>query len=238
MSDINVISRTQKIIVDAASSTVSVTYTGPAGPVGPTGPAAVTAITQTAGNSTTAVATTEFVTTADALKANLTSPTFTGIPAAPTATAGTSTTQLATTAFVTTANQLLGTYTAYTTTLTNVTVGNGVVNGSYCRVNGFVHYYGSFTLGSTSAVTGTVSFTLPVNLNSDINLRSTSGPCQYLDGSTRYSGQTQRLNDGSLYPCVDATNGVYALGANINATVPFTWGDTDVMTWNLYYRAA
>ena len=35
-----------------------------------------------------------------ALKANLASPTFTGIPAAPTATAGTSTTQLATTAFV------------------------------------------------------------------------------------------------------------------------------------------
>jgi hypothetical protein len=36
-------------------------------------------------------------------KANLASPTFTGVPAAPTATAGTNTTQLATTAFVTTA---------------------------------------------------------------------------------------------------------------------------------------
>lgn len=38
-----------------------------------------------------------------ALKANLSSPTFTGTPLAPTATAGTNTTQLATTAFVTTA---------------------------------------------------------------------------------------------------------------------------------------
>jgi hypothetical protein len=38
--------------------------------------------------------------TAIALKADLASPTFTGVPAAPTATAGTSTTQLATTAFV------------------------------------------------------------------------------------------------------------------------------------------
>jgi hypothetical protein len=38
--------------------------------------------------------------TADALKANIASPTFTGVPAAPTATAGTNTTQLATTAFV------------------------------------------------------------------------------------------------------------------------------------------
>lgn len=39
-----------------------------------------------------------------ALKANLDSPTFTGIPTVPTATAGTNTTQVASTAFVTTAN--------------------------------------------------------------------------------------------------------------------------------------
>jgi hypothetical protein len=39
-------------------------------------------------------------------KANINSPTFTGIPAAPTAAAGTNTTQLATTAFVTTADNL------------------------------------------------------------------------------------------------------------------------------------
>jgi hypothetical protein len=65
-----------------------------------------TAVTQTAGNSTTKVATTAFVTTADNLKANLASPTFTGVPAAPTAAAATNTTQLATTAFVTTADNL------------------------------------------------------------------------------------------------------------------------------------
>lgn len=41
-----------------------------------------------------------YVDTADALKANLASPTFTGVPAAPTAAVDTNTTQLATTAFV------------------------------------------------------------------------------------------------------------------------------------------
>jgi len=46
------------------------------------------------------LATTEFVTTADALKANIASPTFTGTPSAPTATSGTNTTQIATTEFV------------------------------------------------------------------------------------------------------------------------------------------
>lgn len=65
-----------------------------------------TAPTQTAGDSSTKLATTAFVTTADNLKAPLASPTFTGTPSSPTAAAGTNTTQVATTAFVTTADNL------------------------------------------------------------------------------------------------------------------------------------
>jgi hypothetical protein len=72
-------------------------------------PATTTATTQSAGDSSTLVATTEFVTAADNLKANIASPTFTGVPAAPTAAAGTNTTQLATTAFVATAVGAAGT---------------------------------------------------------------------------------------------------------------------------------
>jgi hypothetical protein len=65
-----------------------------------------TAPTASAGTKTTQVATTEFVTNADNLKAPLDSPSFTGTPKAPTADAGTSTTQLATTEFVTKADNL------------------------------------------------------------------------------------------------------------------------------------
>ncbi|HSG52095.1 MAG TPA: hypothetical protein VLA40_08295, partial [Rheinheimera sp.] len=66
----------------------------------PSLPTGTTGVTQTAGNSTTALATTAFVTTANNLKANLASPALTGTPTAPTAAVGTNTTQLATTAFV------------------------------------------------------------------------------------------------------------------------------------------
>jgi hypothetical protein len=52
---------------------------------------------------TSLLATTSYVDTADALKAALASPAFTGTPTAPTATAGTNTTQVATTEFVGTA---------------------------------------------------------------------------------------------------------------------------------------
>lgn len=56
--------------------------------------------TASAGDNTTKAASTAYVDAADALKANLASPTFTGTPAAPTAAPGTNTTQIATTAFV------------------------------------------------------------------------------------------------------------------------------------------
>lgn len=58
-----------------------------------------TAPTASAGTSTTQIATTAFVTTGLALKANIASPAFTGTPTAPTASVGTNTTQIATTAF-------------------------------------------------------------------------------------------------------------------------------------------
>lgn len=65
-----------------------------------------TGVTAAPGDSTTLIATTEFVTRADNLKANIASPAFSGVPTTPTAAAGTSTLQIASTAFVTTANNL------------------------------------------------------------------------------------------------------------------------------------
>jgi len=82
----------------------SPTFTG-----SPSLPTGTIGITQTAADSTTALATTAFVTTADNLKANLASPTFTGTPTLPTGSIGVTqspgnnTTALATTAFVTAA---------------------------------------------------------------------------------------------------------------------------------------
>lgn len=64
--------------LDLKAPLVSPTFTGT-----PTLPTGTIATTQTAGNSSTAVATTAFVTTADNLKANLASPTFTGTVTTP-----------------------------------------------------------------------------------------------------------------------------------------------------------
>lgn len=73
----------------------SPTFTG-----NPSLPTGTSGVTQTAGDNTTKLATTAFVTTADNLKANLASPALTGTPTAPTASTATNTTQIATTAYV------------------------------------------------------------------------------------------------------------------------------------------
>jgi hypothetical protein len=83
-----------------AGSTTNITIGSTTGTSTTTLQGITNGVTQSAGDSSLKLATTAFVTTADNLKANLASPTFTGVPAAPTATAGTNTTQIATTAFV------------------------------------------------------------------------------------------------------------------------------------------
>jgi hypothetical protein len=51
MSDVNVISRTQRIVVAPASSSVSVISTGPTGPTGPPGPAHPSGVSEITGIS-------------------------------------------------------------------------------------------------------------------------------------------------------------------------------------------
>lgn len=147
---------------NAKAATASPTFTGT-----PTLPTGTIAVTQTAGNSTTAIATTAFVTTADNLKANLASPTFTGTPTLPTGTigvtqtAGNSTTALATTAFVTTADNLkaplasptfTGDVNVSTGNLLISTIGKGeqIKTGTNAKIGTAVLVGGAVTVANTS----------------------------------------------------------------------------------------
>jgi hypothetical protein len=139
-------------------------------------------------------------------------------------------------------NTVLGTYTAYTPTLLNFTIGNGTVTGSYCRVNNFVHYFGSVTLGSTSSVTGNVSASVPINMHADMSVvRMSQGVCLFVDAS---AGQTCSGETGynasvtSVFLGAITTSGSFGVFAAMSATTPFTWTTSDVATWNIYYKAA
>jgi hypothetical protein len=139
-------------------------------------------------------------------------------------------------------NTVIGTYTAYTPTFTNVTIGNGVVSSAYCRVNDFVHVHGKFTLGSTSAITGTVLANFPVNVNGAfLHDACIYGICQFRDLSTNaiYPGVATFAGNSTLFALrVQLAGGTYLTQTAASTTSPFTWATGDFMAWNLYYRAA
>ena len=123
-----------------------------------------------------------------------------------------------------------------------VTIGDGVGTGAYCRVNDFVHVYGIFTLGTTSAVTGGIDLNVPVNINSGmlstnmvygfVNLFDAS-TAERIDGGTIFNGTAT-----SVLLRVQVSSGTYVASGTLSATVPFTWTTSDKILWNFYYRAA
>jgi hypothetical protein len=251
-------------IVEVSEDNLTVTVISAVGATGATGASGVIAVTAPITNSGTSTSANIGINQSDitiaqsqvtslvsdlALKAPLASPTFTGTPTLPTGTiattqtAGNSTTAVATTAFVTTANQLLGTYTAYTPTLSGITIGNGTIDAKYCRVNDFVHVIVRIVLGSTSAVTGTSYFTLPVNCDAIQSPDTSSlGNSYFLDSSAGATYPSDAVTSGSLanraYISTWTASGTYLTRSNISATVPFTWATGDVITFNLDYKAA
>jgi hypothetical protein len=244
------------VIVEEVLSLTVQTAVGATGPTGPSGVIAVTAPITNSGTSTSAniginqsgitIAQSQVTSLVSdlALKASLASPTFTGTPTLPTGTiattqaAGNSTTAVATTAFVTTANQLLGTYTSYTPTYLFFTLGNGTVTSQYCRVNNFVHYFGTITLGSTSVMGAGMYHSLPIAADSQLVGGSPVGTSYCVDISVfqRFVG-IPILNTSTQAFSAFMSSGTPRF-SQASTTTPMTWTVGDQYHWNFYYKAA
>lgn len=130
-----------------------------------------------------------------------------------------------------------GAYTAYTPTYTNVTVGNGTSSFAYTQFNKLVHVEGRFTLGTTSAITGLITMTLPVNVSNTYN--HGIGVCNFTDsGVAAYFGYPNLKDVDEVYLFALNTAGTYLIEAATSATIPFTWGNGDYFAVDLIYRAA
>lgn len=121
-------------------------------------------------------------------------------------------------------------WTPYTPTWTNLTVGNGTNNSAYLQIGKIVIVRVKFTLGSTSAVTGQVQASLPVN--SVVGHAGMFGAL-YFDTSatTRNSGFAIMTNNNVL---TFRTNSDTVTGA----TAPFTWATGDTLGTTGIYEVA
>jgi hypothetical protein len=142
-------------------------------------------------------------------------------------------------------NTVLGTYIDHSTSMSfpgGVTVGNGTKTAYYCRVNNFVHFYGKFTLGSTSAITGAIQLGLPINCDSFmVATGQPFGFVYYQDASAGTLVTADAISVGvanTVYTSVANVAGTYPSRVNVSASIPFTWAVSDTFFWNLYYKAA
>lgn len=132
-----------------------------------------------------------------------------------------------------------GTYTAYTPTITGVTIGNGTRTFYYTKFNKIVHFYGVFQLGSTSAVTGTPLLSLPVARRTAAFAVATLGVGTLADfGTATYSAIPISTGANDVYLFAAYAAATYLLEGNVTATVPFTWTTNDALTINAIYEAA
>lgn len=124
-------------------------------------------------------------------------------------------------------------WTAYTPTVSGITIGNGTFSASYARVGKNVTLKVRFTLGSTSAITGAATFSLPVNATG-----FGYGTANLNCAGSNYQGVA--LISGSTNVIANAVNsaGTYAVQSSTSATIPATWATGNVISLTISYEAA
>jgi hypothetical protein len=129
-------------------------------------------------------------------------------------------------------------WTAWTPTLTNLTLGSGTVVAKYQQIGKTVKFRFEFTLGAGSAVGTSPTFSLPVIAASmsayDIVGRSTLNDT----GTRQYLGFVNLPNTTTAGITAEAADSSYVYAFGITATAPHTWATTDVITAVGQYEAA
>ena len=126
-------------------------------------------------------------------------------------------------------------WTAFTPTMTNVTLGNGTLAATYMQAGKFVQFRIKVTFGSTTAITGSPTFTLPVTA---VGTRVVGGLVLMYNSSAASGNQYKvggafNSNTTTLLIRDDAS-------AVIGATAPFgeAWATGDELIITGDYEAA
>lgn len=134
----------------------------------------------------------------------------------------------------------VGAWTAWTPTLGNLTLGNGTVTAQYQRIGRVIYWSFKFVLGSTSAVGTAPTFTLPAApAVAPYGVFFPFGQANLYDNATNNYPGVVVLSSGGIVE-IKAINaaGTYILTANVTATAPFTWTNTDEVHAIGVYQAA
>jgi hypothetical protein len=134
-------------------------------------------------------------------------------------------------------NGLQSAWTAYTPTLTGITLGNGTLTFAFNRVGKTITVRGNFVAGSTTTYSAaTLGFSMPVAPHASYTATGAAavGPAWISPtGAARTGGI-------AFIPVTAVFNFLCGTPANSIVTnlVPATWGTTSVLTFTATYEAA
>lgn len=131
-----------------------------------------------------------------------------------------------------------GAWATWSPTWTNLTVGNGTLNlAKYTQTGKTVFFRLQLTFGSTTSISGTVSFSLPVT---GISAFSGYAECTFVDSSasTSQDGRQEMSSTTTFTPSSFLVSGTSILNLTMSATNPFTWATSDALRVYGYYEAA
>jgi hypothetical protein len=125
-----------------------------------------------------------------------------------------------------------GDWTAFTPSVSNLTVGNGTFIGRYRKIGKTCEVYFRLTFGSTTSVQTNPHFFLPFNYKNSFVAYG-----DFLDsGTLRYTGVIDTAFGAAAYFAVIKTDSTYGSLLAMTSTIPFTWTTNDVITFNFSYE--
>jgi hypothetical protein len=123
-----------------------------------------------------------------------------------------------------------GTWTSWTPTWTNLTVGNGALTARYIKNGGLVNFSLVLVFGSTTSITGRVRVSWPVAPINTAAAQTAQVNVQFEEaGNAPWFAQFFNQGAGtSDYEILAMnTSGTYSYATVLSSTVPFTWGNGD-----------
>jgi hypothetical protein len=126
----------------------------------------------------------------------------------------------------------VGAWQSFTSTPTNFTKGSGTIDAKYMRIGNLVIVSYYITLAADSAMGTAPYFTTPFTVGTSLGW---FGCTMSNVGVAAYVGVAQPYGASNVQPQLISVSGSVLSFAAITATVPFTWGDTDVLSFMVMY---
>jgi len=140
------------------------------------------------------------------------------------------------------AGELGGSWTSWTPTWTNVTIGSATVTSAYKQIGKTVHFRLNVVWAANTSASGNQIFSLPVTAAAGV-VPSTGlgiiGVGNALDsGTNQYTLNVIIVSTTTASPYAFTAGGVYLNPIQVSNTVPMTWATNDALNVSGTYEAA